>query len=113
MRAPPLPTQERRAEAVAAMLDLAAEQPPHSVTTTAIAMRMVGQLVHVLAQHLARLKTQQPSAGPVDEHTQPVQVDAKNPLAGRFQQQAQPVVPLGFGRWRGVGGVGGQGLGHA
>lgn len=40
MRAPPLPTQERRAEAVAAMLDLAAEQPPHSVTTTAIAMRM-------------------------------------------------------------------------
>jgi hypothetical protein len=63
-----------------------------------IGVRVVGELVHVAAQQLGRFVADHARAGVVDEHAQPVEVDAEHALAGAGQQQAQRVAPGRGGR---------------
>ena len=66
-------------------------------------MRMVGQDVHVLPQHLLRLKTDHPGPCRVDEDAQTFQVYAKNPFAGRSEHETQWVTPgVDHGQARGL-----------
>ncbi len=67
----------------------------------AIPVRMVGEHMHVLTQHLLRLQANHAGSGRVDEDTQALQIDPKNPLARRGQHQAQGVAP-GFGNAHGA-----------
>ena len=56
---------------------------------------MVGQLMHVVAQHVGRIPAQQAGTRPVDENTVSIQVDAKNALTCGIQQQIELVLPQG------------------
>ena len=66
-----------------------------------IPVRMVGEHMHVLPQHLLRFQANHAGPGRVDEDTQALQIDPKNPLARRGQHQAQRVAP-GFGNAHGA-----------